>query len=261
MESTLSPASLPTVFLGSTGLRVTPMCLGTMGFCEGDSAPAHKTREADAVAILDAYVARGGNFVDTADVYGDGASERVIGRWLAARPPELRGKLVLVTKARGAVGAGAGPNDAGLSRAHLARALDASLARLRTSYVDIYMMHHTDPGTPLDETLHFLADAMSAGKIHYYAWANTTGAQTAAIVAAAARLRCAPPAAVSPQYSLLCRETEWEILPAAAAAGVAVLPWSPLKGGWLTGKAGCGGRRGRRRRRGAHFRRGPGVAK
>ena len=102
------------------------------------------------------------------------------------------------------------------------------------------MMHHTDPGMPLDETLRFLADAQASGKIRYWAWSNTTGGLTAAICAAAQRLGMSAPAAISVQYSLLCRETEWDILPAAAAERLAVLPWSPLKGGWLTGKAGAG---------------------
>ena len=144
------PSRMAAVYLGTTGLRVSRFCLGTMNFCEGgvaaagaaSSVPAHKTGEEEAHAILDAFCARGGNFIDTADIYNGGATERVIGRWLAARPA-MRAKIVLLSKARGVVDEeDPGPNDEGLSRAHLPRALDASLARLCTSYLDICTIRH-----------------------------------------------------------------------------------------------------------------------
>lgn len=231
--------------------------------------------EETAHAILDAYVEAGGNAIDTADVYQGGESERIVGRWLAAHP-DLRRRLVLMTKARGAVSpATAGPNDVGLSRAHLMAAVEDSLARLQTSYIDVYQMHVWDAGTPLEETLHCLADLIRAGKIRYYGWSNTTGwqvrpcggggrhsllvpaagqapsrlrartrrtrharpgPQIQKIVETAKRLGVPPPVSLQEQYSLLCRHTEWEVVPVCENEGVALLPWSPLKGGWLSGK-------------------------
>jgi aryl-alcohol dehydrogenase-like predicted oxidoreductase len=212
--------------LGSTGCVVSALTLGTMTF-------GQETDEAGAHAQLDQFVAAGGNLVDTADVYSRGVSEEIIGRWLAARPAE-REQVVLATKGRFPMGDG--PNDLGLSRRHLTQALDASLARLGVDHVDLYQLHSWDPVTPLEETLGFLDDAVSAGKTHYVGLSNFTGWQLQRAVDLAERDGLARPRTLQPQYNLLVREIEWEILPACAANGLGVLPWSPLGGGWLTGK-------------------------
>jgi aryl-alcohol dehydrogenase-like predicted oxidoreductase len=212
--------------LGNSGAVVSALALGTMTFgAEADEPTSH--------AIIDAYLAAGGTFLDTADVYGSGASETIIGRWLKAHPTEA-GQLVIATKGRFPMGDG--PNDLGLSRRHLAVALDASLDRLGVEHIDLYQMHAWDAVTPLDETLRFLDDAVHAGKIGYYGFSNYLGWQLTKAVARAAALGFTPPVTLQPQYSLLVRDIEHEIVPAALDAGIGLLPWSPLAGGWLTGK-------------------------
>jgi aryl-alcohol dehydrogenase-like predicted oxidoreductase len=213
--------------LGRSGCAVSTLALGTMTFgAESDEATSH--------AQLDAYFAAGGNLIDTADVYAGGASEEIVGRWLAKQPAEIRDEVVLATKGRFATGAG--PNDLGLSRRHLRRALEASLRRLGVDHVDLYQVHAFDPHTPLEETLRFLDDAVRAGLIAYPGLSNYTGWQVQKVVDAAERLGLAVPVTLQPQYNLLVREIEWEIVPACASTGLGLLPWSPLGGGWLTGK-------------------------
>src|SRR3954453_14555525 len=213
--------------LGRSGCAVSALALGTMTFGnESDEAVSH--------AQLDAFFAAGGNLIDTADVYTRGMSEEIIGRWLARQPPEVRGRAVLATKGRFAMGDG--PNDLGLSRRHLREALDASLHRLGVEHIDLYQVHAWDALTPLDETLRFLDDAIRAGKISYYGFSNYLGWQVQKAVAEAVALGFARPVTLQPQYSLLVREIEWEIVPACASTGLGLLPWSPLGGGWLTGK-------------------------
>jgi aryl-alcohol dehydrogenase-like predicted oxidoreductase len=182
---------------------------------------------------LDRYVEAGGNFVDTADVYSDGRSEEIIGRWLASRAT-ARDQVVLATKGRFQTGPGA--NDVGLSRRHLGAALDASLRRLAVDWVDLYQVHAYDPLTPLEETLRFLDEAVRAGKIRYLGLSNFTGWQIQKAADIAEHHNLSRPVTLQPQYNLLAREIEWEILPACESAGLGVLPWSPLGGGWLTGK-------------------------
>lgn len=212
--------------LGNSGAVVSALALGTMTFgAEADESTSH--------AIIDAYLAAGGTLLDTADVYGSGTSETIIGRWLKAHPTEA-GQLVIATKGRFPMGDG--PNDLGLSRRHLAVALDASLSRLGVEHIDLYQMHAWDAVTPLDETLRFLDDAVRAGKIGYYGFSNYLGWQLTKAVARAAALGFTPPVTLQPQYSLLVRDIEHEIVPAALDAGIGLLPWSPLAGGWLTGK-------------------------
>ena len=215
------------VFLGTSGLKVSPLCLGTMNF---GGAATTQCSEAEAHAILDAYVAAGGNFIDTADVYQKGESERILGRWLA-KNAALRSKLVIASKVRGAVDPStAGPNDVGLSRSHIMAAVDESLARLGISHIDLYQCHVWDAGTPLAETLRALDDLTKAGKIRYHGWSNVTGYQAMKIMSECARLGLSPPVSISSQYSLLCRQTEWEVLPVCEGEGIAMLPWSPQKG-------------------------------
>jgi aryl-alcohol dehydrogenase-like predicted oxidoreductase len=212
--------------LGATGAVVSALALGTMTFgTETDEVGAH--------AQLDRYLEAGGNLIDTADVYSGGVSEQIIGRWLAARAG-MREQVVLATKGRFATGGQ--PNDVGLSRRHLGAALDSSLRRLGVDAVDLYQLHSFDPLTPIEETLRFLDDAVRAGKIHYVGLSNFTGWQLQKAVDLAEFRGLARPATLQPQYSLLVREIEWEIVPAARSAGLGLLPWSPLGGGWLTGK-------------------------
>jgi aryl-alcohol dehydrogenase-like predicted oxidoreductase len=213
--------------LGRTGCAVSTLALGTMTF--GD-----ETAEEESHRQIDRFVEAGGTLVDTADVYSSGASEEIIGRWFANRPREMREHVVLATKGRFAMGEG--PNEVGLSRRHLTSALDASLRRLGVECIDLYQVHAYDPLTPLEETLHFLDDAVTSGKIHYAGLSNFTAWQLQRAVDVAEHRRLVRPVTLQPQYNLLAREIEWEILPAAEANGLGLLPWSPLGGGWLTGK-------------------------
>ena len=213
--------------LGRSGCAVSSFCLGTMTFgTETDEPGAHEQ--------LDHFAAAGGTFIDTADVYSQGRSEEIIGRWFASRPAAATEPMVLATKGR--FPTDASPNGGGLSARHLTRALDASLARLGGVDIDLYQVHAFDPWTPLDETLRTLDGFVRAGKIRYYGFSNFTGWQLTKAVHLARELNLAPPVTVQPQYSLLVRETEWEIVPAAQDAGLGILPWSPLGGGWLSGK-------------------------
>ncbi len=215
--------------LGRSGCVVSSLCLGTMTFgAETDEEGAH--------AQLDRFLAAGGTLVDTADVYGDGRSEEIIGRWFARRPADLTEPVVLATKGRFPSAPSDLPNGSGLSARHLTRALDASLRRLGRDAVDLYQVHAYDPLTPLEETLRTLDGFVRAGKIRYWGLSNFTGWQLTKAVHLARALNVAPPVTVQPQYSLLARETEWEIVPAALDAGLGLLPWSPLGGGWLSGK-------------------------
>jgi len=213
--------------LGRSGCAVSALALGTMTF-------GAESSEAEAHAQLDAFCAAGGTLIDAADVYAGGASEEIVGRWLARRPAEVRGQVVLATKGRFATGPG--PNDLGLSRRHLRTALEASLRRLGVDHIDLYQVHAFDPYTPLEETLRCLDDAVRAGTIGYVGLSNYTGWQVQKVVDAAERLGLNVPVTLQPQYNLLVREIEWEIVPACESTGLGLLPWSPLGGGWLTGK-------------------------
>ena len=212
--------------MGSTGVSVSRLCLGTMTF-------GKETDEAGAHAQLDAFVEAGGNFVDTADVYQSGVSEEIIGRWLASRPG-MADRIVLATKGRFPMGEGT--NSVGLSRKHLTSALDGSLRRLGVDRIDLYQVHAYDPLTPLEETLRFMDDAVSAGKISYFGLSNFIGWQIAAISELAVSSGRVAPALLQPQYNLLTRYIELEVVPACLEYGLGLIPWSPLGGGWLTGK-------------------------
>lgn len=203
------------------------LCLGTMTF-------GAETSEAGSHEQLDRFVDAGGTLIDTADVYSAGVSEEIIGRWLTSRPQDVTAPVVVATKGRFATDSL--PNGNGLSARHLTRALDASLRRLQVDTVDLYQVHAHDPHTPMDETLRVLDGFVQAGKIRYYGLSNFTGWQLtkAALTARAMGLR--EPVTLQPQYSLIVREIEWEIVPAALDLGIGLLPWSPLGGGWLSGK-------------------------
>src|ERR1700726_2839342 len=213
--------------LGRSGCAVSSLCLGTMTFgSETDEQGAHEQ--------LDRFVEAGGTFVDTADVYSGGMSEEIIRRGFASRSAGLTEPVVLATKGRFPLDDS--PNSAGLSARHLTRALDASLRRLGVEAVDLYQAHAYDPLTPLEETLRTLDQFVRAGKIRYYGLSNFTGWQLTKAVHLARALNVAGPVTLQPQYSLLAREIEWEIVPAVIDAGMGLLPWSPLGGGWLSGK-------------------------
>ncbi|WP_152365566.1 aldo/keto reductase [Microlunatus speluncae] len=213
--------------LGGTGTIVSTLCLGTMTFGrESDEEVSH--------AQLDRFVEQGGNFVDTANVYGRGVSEEIVGRWLGKRGSAVRDQLVIATKGRFAMGDG--KNDLGLSRTNLTRALDASLARLGVETIDLYQAHAWDPITPIEETLRFYDDAVRAGKIQYVGVSNFLGwqLQKAALLA---ELRGLPKiVTLQPQYNLLQRSLEFELTQVCENENIGILPWSPLAGGWLTGK-------------------------
>jgi aryl-alcohol dehydrogenase-like predicted oxidoreductase len=211
--------------LGTTGLDVSHIALGTMSW-------GHDTDEDDASNQISAYVDAGGNFVDTADVYVDGESERILGRLLTN--VVKRDEIVIATKAVSIRGA---ERNRDASRRHLLAALDASLERLGTDYVDLWQMHAWDPRTPLEETLGALDTAVASGRARYVGVSNYTGWQTAK---AAAWQRAwpgrAPIVATQMEYSLLQRGIEREVVPAAINLGIGILPWSPLGRGVLTGK-------------------------
>lgn len=212
--------------MGNSGVSVSELTLGTMTF--GMEADEKASRQ-----IMDDYAAAGGNFLDTANVYSAGVSEEIVGRWLKDHPTE-RDQMVVTTKGRFPMGSG--PNDLGLSRRSLMRALDASLERLGIEHLDLYQMHAWDGLTPIEETLRFLDDAISAGKIGYYGFSNFLGWQLTKAVHIAKAAGFAPPVTLQPQYNLLVRGIEHEVVPASLDANIGLLPWSPLGGGWLAGK-------------------------
>lgn len=213
--------------LGYSGCAVSNHCLGTMTFgTETDQRGSHEQ--------LDVFLEAGGTFVDTADVYSGGVSEQIIGAWFADRPADVTDRVVLATKGR--FGPAEDPNGSGLSTRHLTRALDASLSRLGLDHVDLYQVHAYDALTPLEETLRTLDGFIRAGKIDYYGLSNFTGWQLTKAVQLARAMGLAQPVTLQPQYSLIVRTIEWEIVPAVLDAGMGMLPWSPLGGGWLSGK-------------------------
>jgi aryl-alcohol dehydrogenase-like predicted oxidoreductase len=212
--------------LGRSGCAVSALALGTLTF-------GNETDEAGAVAQLDRFTEAGGSLIDSADVYADGRAEQIIGRWLKNRPA-ARDLVVIATKGR--FPTNESPNGHGLSRRHLAEALDASLARLGVEAIDLYQVHGWDPLTPLEETLRFLDDAVRAGKILYVGLSNFTGWQIQKAVDLADARGLSRPVTLQPQYNLLARAIEWEIVPACRSEGLGLLPWSPLASGWLTGK-------------------------
>jgi aryl-alcohol dehydrogenase-like predicted oxidoreductase len=213
--------------LTGTGISVSNLALGTMGF-------GTETEESEAFAILDGFVEADGNLLDTSNVYGAGASEELLGRWFASRPDDVTDRVVLATKAR--FGTGPDANENGSSRRNLDRALTASLKRLGREQIDLYQLHGWDPLTPIEETLRFLDDAVRVGKVNYIGLSNFTGWQMQLALSTAKAMGLQVPVTLQPQYSLVSREIEFEIVPAALHNNVALLPWSPLAGGFLSGK-------------------------
>ena len=214
--------------LGRSGLKVSRACLGTMNF--GGTGQPPFCDEAESRRIIDAFLDAGGNFIDTANNYTEGHAEEIVGRAIAGK----RDKVVIATKARSAQGPG--PNDSGLSRLHLTRALDASLKHLGVDYVDLYQMHAFDPDTPLEETMDALDGFVRAGKVRYIGCSNFTGSQIVEAQWAAARNGGVPFISLQPRYSLISREIEAEVLPTAERQGLGTLIYGPLAGGVLSGK-------------------------
>ena len=209
--------------LGRTGVRVSELCLGAMTF-------GREADEATSTAMVDHFIEAGGNFVDTADVYSDGISEEITGRILK----DKRDEIVLATKVR--FPTGPGPNDLGSSRRHIRLGVEASLRRLGTEWIDLYQLHCWDARTPLEETISTLDDLVHEGKVRYVGASNYTAWQLTKALGIAALRGWEPFISLQPEYSLITRDIERELLPLCRSEGLAVLPWSPLAGGILTGK-------------------------
>lgn len=218
------------VNFGRTGLKVSRLCLGTMTFgyqCDEDTSRA----------IMDAAHGAGIDFIDTADVYPLGAppdmfgrTEEIVGRWLQGR----RDQFILATKCF--FPTGPKPWNSGNSRHNIMRALDASLRRLGTDYIDLYQVHSWDPETPIDETLGALDDLVHSGKVRYVGCSNVLAYQLARSIGRSEVLGTARFDSVQPRYNMLFRENERELLPLCAEEGIAVIPYNPLAGGFLSGK-------------------------
>ena len=213
------------VRLGGTGLRVSPLCLGCMMFGQWGN-PDHE----EGIKIIHRAIDAGINFLDTANVYSFGESEEIVGKALKGK----RDDIVLATKFHGSMGSG--PNDRGNSRGHVMRAVDDSLRRLDTDYIDLYQVHRPDPKTDIEETLSALTDLVRQGKVRYigsstYPPSEIVEAQWAAEKKGLERFVCE-----QPPYSILVRDIEREMLPVARRYRMGVIVWSPLAGGWLSGK-------------------------
>jgi len=225
--------------LGRSGLVVSPLCLGTMTFGPGEWG----VDEAGSRAIFDAYRDAGGNFVDTADIYSGGVSEEFVGRFI--RDTGSRDEIVLATKfgfngSRSPLAASqahaGNPHAGGAGSKNIHRALDASLRRLGTDYIDLYWMHIWDGVTPVEEIVQTLADLVRAGKIRHYALSDMPAWFAMKAATLASERHVPGPIALQVEYSLVARDIEAEHVPAAREGGMGVMPWSPLAGGFLTGK-------------------------
>jgi aryl-alcohol dehydrogenase-like predicted oxidoreductase len=219
------------VSLGRSGLRVSPFCLGTMTFGEEwgwGSSPA------EAEAILTEYLERGGNFIDTANIYTLGHSEKIIGDFFAQRKGR-RDRTVIATKFFGNLHLG-DPNGGGAGRKAIMEQCDQSLRRLQTDYIDLYWLHNWDRTAPIEETMRAMDDLVAAGKVRYLGISDVPAWKVAQAQAIAQFRGWAPLIALQIEYSLLQRTVEGELTPMAQELGLGVMPWSPLKGGWLSGK-------------------------
>lgn len=212
-------------YLGKSGVKVSELCLGTMTF-------GKETEEQTAQAMIDRFLEAGGNFIDTANVYGNepGASEKIVGRALKGK----RQKIILATKVNFSVGPG--PNERGLSKVHIMQAIEASLERLQTDHVDLYYVHCWDSKTPLEETLATLDNLVKSGKVRYPAVSNFTAWQVMKALGLSDRYGWQRFICLQPQHSLVMRDIERELLPLCIEEGLGVVPWSPLGGGFLSGK-------------------------
>jgi aryl-alcohol dehydrogenase-like predicted oxidoreductase len=212
--------------LGRSGLKVSPLCLGAMNFGNDQFGCDEKS----SIAITHAYLAAGHNFIDTANVYSGTKSETIIGKAVKDR----RDSVVIATKASSPLGGG--PFDSGSSRKHVMKACEDSLRRLDTDYIDLYQMHRYDDTTPLEETLSTLNDLVRQGKVRYIGVSNWTASQIVEACLIIVARGWEPLISLQPQYSILARDIEVEILQACQKFGLGIIPWSPLGGGMLTGK-------------------------
>ena len=219
------------VTLGNSGLRVSPLCLGAMTFGE-DWGWGSSAKESE--AIMDAFIAQGGNFIDTANAYTKGHSEKIIGDHVG-RHPSKRDRLVIATKFFANLYPG-DPNGGGANRKAIIAACEQSLRRLQTSFIDLYWMHCWESLTPIEETMRALDHLVESGKVRYIGFSDTPAWKCAEAQTMARFRGWAPLAALQIEYSLLERTVEGELIPMARELGMGVTPWSPLKGGVLTGK-------------------------
>ena len=220
---------MPLRALGSTGLRVSALCFGTMTF--GSQWPhIGTTSQKEADDLVNRCLDAGVNFFDTADVYSNGESEAILGKALGKR----RKDAIVATKVRGRMSAD--PNDVGLSRHHILNSVDASLRRLGTDRIDLYQVHSWDGLTPLEETLRALDDCVRWGKVRYIGASNYTGWQLMKALAISERLGLERFATLQPLYNLVVRDIEFDLVPLCLDQGLGILPWSPLAGGFLAGK-------------------------
>lgn len=233
---------MKTRFLGNTGVRVSELCFGAMTFGgKGYWANIGQVGQKEADDLVNIAIDGGINFFDTADVYSEGMSELLLGKALGTR----RNSVVLATKVRGRTGSG--PNDVGLSRRHIIDSCNASLKRLGTDYIDLYQVHSFDPRTPLEETLRTLDDLVREGKVRYVGASNFAGWQLMKALAISDTQHLERFITLQAFYSLIARDLENELVPLSLDQHLGILPWSPLGGGFLTGKY----RRGKPRPEGA----------
>ena len=211
--------------LGRTGVLVSPICLGTMNF--GD-----RTDEETSIAMINKAIDAGINFIDTADAYGRGESERIVGQALAENGK--RDQIVLATKVHGRMGDGV--NEQGISRYHIMKACEDSLRRLQTDHIDLYQLHRPDLDIPQDESLRAMDDLVRSGKVRYIGSSNHAAWMVMESIAVSERLAISRLISTQPPYNLLDRRIENELVPVALKYGLAVLPWSPIAGGLLSGK-------------------------
>ncbi|WP_096199472.1 aldo/keto reductase [Bacillus sp. FJAT-45350] len=209
--------------LGKSGIVVSELCLGTMTFGRG-------TSEDESIAIVDRFLEDGGNFIDTADVYARGTSEEYVGKAIKGK----RSEVIVATKVRMKVGVH--PNANGYSRKRVLEGVEASLKRLDTDYIDLYQLHVWDNLTPIEETLRTLDDLITSGKVRYIGCCNFLAWQLMKSLSYSERQKYAKFITVQPQYNLLHREIERELLSLCKEEDIAVIPWAPLAGGFLTGK-------------------------
>ncbi|KJK53094.1 aldo/keto reductase [Lentzea aerocolonigenes] len=219
------------VTLGRSGLRVSPFALGAMTFGKDPGAAGCSVEESE--KILAAYLDRGGNFIDTANFYTNGHSEKILGDFFHAT--KKRDRVVLASKFFFNMFPG-DPNGGGAGRGAIRKQLDETLRRLRTDYLDLYWMHNWDRNTPVEETMRTLDDLVGSGKIRYIGFSNVPAWVTAQAQTMATLRNWTPLIALQVEYSLLQREVEGEIAPMAQNMGMSLVPWSPLKNGFLSGK-------------------------
>ena len=233
---------MKTRFLGNTGIRVSELCFGAMTFGgKGYWTIIGQVQQKEADELVNIAIDGGINFFDTADVYSEGWSETILGKALGTK----RKDIVLATKVRGRTGAG--PNDVGLSRKHILDSCNASLKRLDTDYIDLYQVHSFDPRTSLEETLRTLDDLVREGKVRYIGVSNFTGWQLMKALAISDKQNLERFVTLQALYSLIARDLENELVPLSLDQKLGILTWSPLGGGFLTGKY----RRGKPRPEGA----------